>query len=56
MLNYFGSDFITFAAVDSGVPIQTIVLILIIPIIVTIIAFFRQVVGIKAFGIYTPVG
>lgn len=54
MLNYFGSDFITFAAVDSGVPIQTIVLILIIPIIVTIIAFFRQVVGIKAFGIYTP--
>ncbi|HHX58728.1 MAG TPA: hypothetical protein GX706_03105 [Candidatus Moranbacteria bacterium] len=54
MLNSFGSDFITFAAVDSGVPIQTIVLILIIPVIVTIIAFFRQVIGIKAFGIYTP--
>jgi hypothetical protein len=38
----------------SGVPIDTLVLMLILPIIVTMIAFFRQVVGIKAFGIYTP--
>jgi hypothetical protein len=38
----------------QGVPIETIGLLLIFPIIATMIAFFRQVVGIKAFGIYTP--
>jgi len=37
-----------------GVPLDTIRLLLILPIVVTLIAFFRQVVGIKAFGIYTP--
>lgn len=41
-------------ALSSGIPIDTLVLVLILPIIVTVIAFFRQVVGIKAFGIYTP--
>lgn len=41
-------------AVSQGVPIETVTLILMLPIVVTIIAFFRQVVGIKAFGIYTP--
>ena len=35
-------------------PLETVILLLILPIIVTLIAFFRQVVGIKAFGIYTP--
>jgi hypothetical protein len=40
-------------AVLQGVPIETVTLILILPIVVMIIAFFRQVVGIKAFGIYT---
>lgn len=38
----------------QGVPIDTVVMLLMLPIIVTMIAFFRQVVGIKAFGIYTP--
>lgn len=38
----------------SGVPLDTVVLLLMLPIIVTLIAFFRQVFGIKAFGIYTP--
>lgn len=38
----------------NGVPLDTLVLVLILPIIVTVIAFFRQVIGIKAFGIYTP--
>lgn len=38
----------------QGVPLDTVVLLLMLPIIVTVIAFFRQVVGIKAFGIYTP--
>ncbi len=37
-----------------GVPIDTVVLLLMLPIVVTVIAFFRQVIGIKAFGIYTP--
>ena len=40
--------------VSQGVPMETIILILMLPIIATLIAFFRQVVGIKAFGIYTP--
>lgn len=41
-------------ALSNGVPLDTLILVLILPIIVTVIAFFRQVVGIKAFGIYTP--
>jgi len=41
-------------ALANGVPLDTLVLVLILPIIVTLIAFFRQVIGIKAFGIYTP--
>lgn len=40
--------------ISQGVPIQTIVLLLMLPIVATLVAFFRQVVGIKAFGIYTP--
>lgn len=40
--------------VASGVPIDTVILLFMLPIIVTLIAFFRQVFGIKAFGIYTP--
>jgi hypothetical protein len=39
---------------NQGVPFETISLILMLPIIATFIAFLRQVVGIKAFGIYTP--
>ncbi len=41
-------------AVGYGVPVDTVKLILVLPIVVTIITFFRQIVGIKAFGIYTP--
>ncbi|EKE11583.1 MAG: hypothetical protein ACD_15C00059G0021 [uncultured bacterium] len=40
--------------ISEGVPLETIILILMLPIIATLIAFLRQVVGIKAFGIYTP--
>lgn len=40
--------------VAQGVPQESILLILMLPIVATLIAFFRQVVGIKAFGIYTP--
>ena len=47
------NNFIEFAVLQ-GVPIETVTLILMLPIVVTVIAFFRQVIGIKAFGIYTP--
>lgn len=47
-------SFIESAIIQGGVPVETVVLILMLPIVVTIIAFFRQVIGIKAFGIYTP--
>ena len=40
--------------VDRGVPLNTIYLILILPVIATIIAIFRQIVGVKALGIYAP--
>jgi hypothetical protein len=39
---------------QQGVPFETIILLLMLPVIATLIAFFRQVIGIKAFGIYTP--
>lgn len=39
---------------DQGVPLETVILILMFPIIATLIVFFRQVIGIKAFGVYTP--
>lgn len=39
---------------NQGVPLDTVILILMLPIIATFIAFLRQVIGIKAFGIYTP--
>lgn len=40
--------------VNKGVPVNTIVLILMLPIIATIFAFARQVIGLRAFGIYIP--
>jgi hypothetical protein len=40
--------------ISQGIPIETVILILMLPIIATFIAFLRQVVGVKAFGIYTP--
>lgn len=40
--------------VAQGVPLQTVTLLLMLPLVATLVAFFRQVIGIKAFGIYTP--
>lgn len=53
------SDWMIFTRLISymlfkGVPLSTISLILIIPIVALLIALARQVVGIKAFGIYVP--
>lgn len=47
------SQIITFF-LKQGIPFETIILILMLPIIATFIAFLRQVGGVKAFGIYTP--
>ena len=52
-INFNISPLLTFF-LNEGVPFETIKLILMLPIIATLIAFLRQVVGIKAFGIYTP--
>lgn len=46
----FGISFL----VNRGVPINSIILILMLPVIATILAFARQVIGIKAFGLITP--
>jgi hypothetical protein len=40
--------------IHQGVPLETVILLLMLPIIATFIAFLRQVIGIKAFGVYTP--
>ena len=40
--------------VEGGVPLQTTILLLMLPVVATLVAFSRQIVGIKAFGIYTP--
>jgi len=42
------------ALVNSGVPISSIILVLMLPIIATLLAFSRQIIGLKAFGIFTP--
>ncbi len=39
---------------DSGVPLEHVVLLMLFPIIATIVVILRQILGIKAFGIYTP--
>lgn len=39
---------------ESGVPLHTVVLLLLFPLIATIVVILRQILGIKAFGIYTP--
>lgn len=49
----FLSRFVNFI-VDSGVPINTVVLILMLPIAATIVVFCRQVIGISTFGVFAP--
>ncbi len=40
--------------ISKGIPSNTIVLLLMLPVIATIIAFLKQVVGVTTFGLYTP--
>ncbi len=41
-------------AVSAGVPVNTIVLLLLLPIVAFVIAFSRNIVGIRGFGIFLP--
>lgn len=49
----FMSYFVNFL-VNKGIPDNTIALLLLLPIIATVVAIMKQVVGITTFGIYTP--
>lgn len=40
--------------VEKGVPSNTLLLILMLPVIATMVAFFKQVVGLSTMGVYTP--
>ncbi len=40
--------------INKGIPDNTIALLLLLPIIATVVAFMKQVVGVTTFGIYTP--
>lgn len=53
----FPKNFIKYAirnSVNAGVPINTIVLILLLPLIAMVIAATRQLVGLRGFGIFLP--
>ena len=47
-------SFITQYMINQGIPQETLIYLLMLPIVATIIAFARQIIGIKGFGIYTP--
>lgn len=47
-------SFITQFIINQGIPQETFVLLLMLPIMATVIAFSRQVIGIKGLDIYTP--
>ncbi len=49
----FMSYFVNYL-IDSGIPANTVILILMLPVIATIVAFMKQIVGITTFGVYTP--
>ncbi|PIR54764.1 hypothetical protein COU74_03385 [Candidatus Peregrinibacteria bacterium CG10_big_fil_rev_8_21_14_0_10_36_19] len=49
----FMSHFVN-TLVNNGIPDNTIALLLLLPIIATVVAFMKQVVGATTFGIYTP--
>jgi len=49
----FMSYFVNYL-IDSGIPANTVILILMLPVIATIVAFMKQIVGFTTFGVYTP--
>lgn len=49
----FMSYFVNYL-IDSGIPANTVILILMLPVIATIVSFMKQVIGLTTFGVYTP--
>ena len=49
----FMSYFVNYL-VDSGIPANTVILILMLPVIATMVSIMKQVVGLTTFGVYTP--
>jgi PKD repeat protein len=49
----FMSYFVNFL-LNNGIPDNTIALLLLLPVIATIVAFMKQIIGVTTFGIYTP--
>jgi len=47
-------SFLVNTMIDRGVPSNTIRLVLMLPVIVTVVAFMKQVVGLATLGVYTP--
>ncbi len=49
----FMSYFVNYL-IDSGIPANTVILILMLPVIATVVSVMKQVVGLTTFGVYTP--
>ncbi|MBA4336778.1 hypothetical protein C0416_03325 [bacterium] len=49
----FMSYFVNYL-IDSGIPANTVMLILMLPVIATVVSIMKQVVGLTTFGVYTP--
>jgi len=49
----FMSYFVNYL-IDSGIPANTVILILMLPVIATVVSVMKQVVGVTTFGVYTP--
>jgi len=47
-------DFIVNYLIAHGVPASVVLLVLLLPVIATLVAFFKQVIGLTTFGVYTP--
>jgi len=52
IFNFF--SYLVHQAIERGVPTQTMVYILMFPLIATFVALIRQVIGIKTFGVFLP--
>lgn len=53
LLNFM--SYIIFTMSDNGIPTESIVLLLMIPVIATMVAFARQIIGLTTLGLFMPV-
>lgn len=51
---YYPLTLLTNAMLGSGVSSQTVLLLLVLPVIATILSFLKQIVGVTTFGLFTP--